>query len=235
MLKIVLASVLAATLSYTPPGNLHGYWMYIGAQYYDDAKHILEAPSVWAVAHLENGYTLAPVSLSVEHIQHKGADGKVTFEEDMLRFSGGIHPHLLIGGLKDPQPGPLEVAAVDPVYLVPGVRLDLSLPGDRDKLTLRVKGVPDRGQKQTPEIHAQFAIVIEREGEPSQVLDSDFFPGRDQYVRLGWAGDIDRDGRIDLMLDYGYKEIGSAYILMLSSERRLNQLLCPVARFINSC
>ncbi|MFQ6008013.1 MAG: hypothetical protein ACE5K8_03590, partial [Candidatus Zixiibacteriota bacterium] len=47
---------------------------------------------------------------------------------------------------------------------------------------------------------------------------------------LLWAGDIDRDGQIDLLLDISNHYAASDYVLFLSSEADTDELVKPVAK-----
>jgi hypothetical protein len=112
--------------------------------------------------------------------------------------------------------GEVPTIVVDSPVLLPLARDPLGVYGS---LRVEAKGV--------------FLEVDGREQRLSSVYDPDDGAG----VRIVWAGDLDRDGRIDFLLDdRPHYAIRLQYRLFLSGEATHGCLLQEVARFISvSC
>ena len=97
---------------------------------------------------------------------------------------------------------------------------------DERKYTLRVK------QAVSKENDKYLALVLESENK-SQIIEYCFYNEEDavksnyeEYLgNLIWAGDLDRDGKLDLYLEYNTHEKGYVTILFLSTAAEKEQLL----------
>ncbi len=238
MFKLVLAGILAATLSYTPPGNLHGYWIVVPGDVEEDSAtqpHVKTGTGCWALHSGKEGYTLDPTTISIEEMSHPRRDGSPGSAFKVAVAAEHSGARLMIGGLKNPIAGKVKTASDTRVALVPGVQYTVALENTLDELIIKAEGNPSRGSEPTKDDFLRYKIVLERAGEAPQILPSDFFVQLQyhDHVQIVWAGDLDRDDRIDLVLSYPYGESGAnGTVLMLSSERRLNSLLHPVAKYV---
>ena len=133
-------------------------------------------------------------------------------------------PLFLVRGLRNAQPGPLSTAQIlgseDPG---PGQRVTLAFRGTQSALFLRTK----------PGEEEVYALVLES-GTRRQVL-YESYGWSEGRIQLIWAGDLDRDGRLDLLVDYAEHDAGSAPTLFLSSQAKPGELVGEAADFPQYC
>jgi hypothetical protein len=77
-----------------------------------------------------------------------------------------------------------------------------------------------------------LALVLES-GKSSQIIHFIYYHEFGDWVgSLLWVGDLDRDGKLDLYMDfYGYEKGGYGSGLFLSSEAEKGELVKQVADF----
>ena len=86
------------------------------------------------------------------------------------------------------------------------------------------------------------AVIILTQGERTQKLFDAAEPGAtndpalvvscdDPHFRVHWAGDLDRDGRLDMLVTFSHKYSYHPNQLFLSSGARSGELVAEVARF----
>jgi hypothetical protein len=101
----------------------------------------------------------------------------------------------------------------------------------KKKFNLMVKGKPGASANEAPQ---EFSILLEFEGT-SQVL-WDFhrdakFAWDDPHFSLEWAGDLDQDGKPDLLMTLTEKYSSLPSILFLSSKAAPGELMKRVAEY----
>jgi hypothetical protein len=75
------------------------------------------------------------------------------------------------------------------------------------------------------------AKVVLRDGQRTQVLYSADGFVDDPHFIIEWAGDLDRDGKLDLIVNLSRKYAGHPHRLLLSSRASRTELVAEVARF----
>lgn len=132
-------------------------------------------------------------------------------------------PLFLVRGLKNAQPGLLPTAQVLNEDPGPGQRVTLTFRGTDSALFLRA----NPGEEEAVD------LVFES-GTRRQVLYESYGmnEGRIQVI---WAGDLDRDGRLDFVVDYAEDDAGSAPTLFLSSKAKSGELVGEAADFPQYC
>jgi len=196
-------------------------------------------PDWWGIFPDGDGFTLqtSPVVIS----DRKGPVPGIT-----VAIPQESKPVLLIQGLKDPVEGPILAATLEPLdwlsaqstplrqnaFLFPGQSHRLTLPTDKTRLT--AVGIVE----EDPEFHhaslVNYQIRMyrgEAEKAVSQVLTTIPRMGDLGEPYLVWAGDIDRDGKIDLIYDLTDHYIKTHLALFLSSAAKEGELVGLVAEW----
>lgn len=131
-------------------------------------------------------------------------------------------PDLLIRNVPRLRVGPLPVAGRDQ-DLTPDAPLRFSLGKRNYELTLEVTGPEGGGRR-----------VTIREGGVSQILFQEP-DGDDPQFRVHWAGDLDGDGRLDLVATFARKYSALPRTLWLSGSAGRRALVGEVASFTVGC
>ena len=131
-------------------------------------------------------------------------------------------PLFLVRGLENAQPGVLPTAKV------------LGSEGSGQRVTLAFRGTESalflRANPGEEEVHD---LVFES-GQRRQVLYESY--GRNAgRIEVIWAGDLDRDGRLDFVVDYEEEDAGSVPTLFLSSQAKPGELVGEAADFPQYC
>ena len=132
-------------------------------------------------------------------------------------------PLFLVRGLRNAQPGPLPTAQVLDEDPGPGQRVRLAFRGIESALFLRA----NPGEAEV------YDLVFES-GQRRQVLYESYGWNEDR-IELIWAGDLDRDGRLDFLVDYAEDDAASAPTLFLSSQARSGEMVGEAADFPQYC
>jgi hypothetical protein len=130
----------------------------------------------------------------------------------------------LIGGAKSLSEGPVTTTVSSPQFLYPGQTLGV-LPG----YMLEVYGTAtwtEGGGMSTLFLNYSFWI---RHQDRRQLLLTRSRQSDSHPPRVVWAGDLDRDGVPDLILDMPDGDVGGHLFLFLSSMATSDQLVSPVA------
>lgn len=87
-------------------------------------------------------------------------------------------------------------------------------------------------KKMNPDAHRECKVYLSQ-GKIKQFIGDATEDGNIDYaltVTVAWAGDLDHDGKLDLILEFGSYNIGST-ILYLSSQARKGEISGKVAEF----
>lgn len=203
-------------------------------------------PDWWGIFPDGDGFTLqhAPVTITPVHNAMMDREGEMTGKK--VAIPQETAPVLLIQGLRDPVEGPVLPATLQPLdwpseqatplrqnaFLFPGQSHRLTLPTDKIRLT--AVGTAE----ENPEFHhadlVNYQIKMYRgtdEKAVSQVLTAIPRMGDLGEPYLVWAGDIDRDGKIDLIYDLSDHYIKTHLALFLSSAAKAGELVGLVAEW----
>lgn len=194
---------------------------------YRESEVIASNGETWLTLFVQKGtYSLKYSKARVTRLSTSSYTGE---ENDVkLNFDGPGRPLLAFRNMKHLSPGKITTAYLRPTSdeisrrnlpigpMEKGYSRDLSL-GDT-WYTLRVtKGLKSDGTK-------VYALVLETANE-KQVIRTLSYEQTAIFGDLLWAGDIDRDGKLDLYIDR-FNEVGGSWTsLFLSSEADKGKLV----------
>jgi len=189
-------------------------------------------PDWWGIFPEGDGYSLqrAPVTMTLEE-DAMMSDSPDNPTGKRVRVPQEAMPVLLIQGLKDPVQGPLITPATlslpRPVY--PGKGLDLRLHGVAQP---EFVGVYALGKVVTFSSASDFGFenyeIVLYSGERGAVTEQTLavIPGvTDGKPQLEWAGDLDRDGKIDVLYNITDHYVVTHLVLFLSSAAKTGELV----------
>lgn len=195
-------------------------------------------PDWWGIFPEGDGFTLqsAPVTMTLVPDEVIGEVNEATAKE--VRVPQEAEPVLLVRGLKDPAQG--QINALDTPLpsgmIYPGQNLYLPLRNVEQPNVLRVTayGVVD----EFPEIYepriTKYQVKLYKNlthGIQVQTLASIPEIGIDAQPRLVWAGDLDRDGKIDLLFNLTNHYNVMHLALFLSSAAKEGEFVGLVAEW----
>ena len=165
------------------------------------------------------GFRLAPTRIKVERIPDACADSATKISADTAAV-----PYLLVRGHHGFKPGPVDTAFAGSEFLYPGQSMSVKI------------GKPDRWYSLLA-LGTAFA-------HPGDIFIRDYTVALSGLVflklagmsmentpNLLWAGDLDRDQRLDLLFRTPVGDYGKRYVLFLSSAANPPELVRAVASF----
>jgi hypothetical protein len=168
------------------------------------------------------GYQLRPSTVIIEDTP-RGCGG----QGRRIATSDSSHPVLLVAGMRSLQRGDVDSAFAGNRFVYPAESVPLKL-GDGRLYTLSAFGTATWRPSEV--WVSDYQIMLQR-GPRRQVLA--VFPrvDWDGTPRLLWAGDLDRDQQLDLLLDLRRSYVGNIYVLFLSSLAGADSLVGRAAEF----
>ena len=173
------------------------------------------------------GYRLAATRIRVEQVADAcgGTATKVSAETT-------AQPYLLLKGLDRVRPGPVDTAFAGMEFLYPGQSLSIKLSEPERWSYLRALGTASvrRGEI----LFTDYRLELRDSGRidaGGQAIFQSKALTLDNTPKLRWAGDLDRDGRLDLLLQIPIGGYSTRLVLLLSSRASRPQLVKEVASF----
>lgn len=173
-----------------------------------------------------NGFVLLPTTVSVEAVVDTIVDGKDTKKKSGKKVTvrRNSQPLFLIKGAAMLRPGSVMTVVQDEKNLGNGATIDLDLKGKRYQL----KVVSD--DPEPKDYLVQKTKLVLTRGRASQTLVSLKAHDDGGWI-LYWAGDLDRDGKLDLYMNLTNHYNVTRKVLFLSSQARKARLVKEVVRF----
>lgn len=233
--KLVLfASLLIVTATTVSAGGKK----FSGDMVIDGSWHgnevVAEDGENWmALAENKGAYSLQEVKISVTLVEDAVLDTPPTKTGKEISLQDGINAIALLRNIPQLQEGPVPSAEIvdrnfgagEPTtILFNGMPYELVIACDAKLSVEEIADCPlelsGAGKTQQLMIYPVF-----RPGEASQGIASDATP------QVLWAGDLDNDGLLDLIVDLTNHYNVSAPTLLLSSQAKESELVHPVAEF----
>ena len=183
-----------------------------------------------------DGWMLTPTPIRVNRVEDPILDmpGEKTGKE--VRVDGAEPLFLVRGGLA---PGPVETLIAQGATLFGSPRFELELAnGSRYRLTVDCPDAPEPSPEATargdyPEAWKEpCPLRLHRDAHLQQLASLRVNRLHETGAHLLWAGDLDRDGRLDLLIDLSNHYNVSAPTLFLSAAAAVGELVAPVARLV---
>lgn len=194
-------------------------------------------PDWWGIFPEGDGFTLqqAPVTISAEFDAMMDQEGQATGKR--VKVPQEAEPVLLVYGIKGLKEGRLNTTKrrISENMVEPGQSIDLELTGDESHIStkLEISGSMITPEGQSDRLPEDFEFTLVRISGSRTVRQSlAKLPGiTDGKPRLVWAGDLDRDGRVDVLLNTTDKYFVTHLVLYLSSAAKKGQLVGKVAEW----
>lgn len=160
-------------------------------------------------------FDLKPAQVTISLAQHPMTDdnGEKTGK---LVSSVPKKPFILVSGLENLAPGPVNHVELNQLDLSPGDTVNIDLNDKRYQL-IAIGSSNEQG-------YVKDYKVFLHSGDKHQLIgESNFLD--DAAFRVLWAGDLDGDKELDLLMDLSYKYSFGLFSLFLSSKKQTGQLL----------
>lgn len=185
----------------------------------------------WGVFRQGGGIVLQPTSVTVEAVRNPLFEEETEKTAVMIGITQASRPAFLFRGLRGIQAGPLESCHVDleSTQLYPGQEVELKLGKRRlqERARLVVTGSVELPSGAAyPSVGAyQLHLIVGFGNAVSQMIAD--LPGvsRGSWPGLVWAGDLDGDGKLDLLLDLRKNDLTTELALYLSSAAKEGELV----------
>lgn len=198
----------------------------------------------WGIFPDGEGFTLQPTRVHVKLVTEPTANGGKEVVETQIIVPQKVEFAVLLRGLMSAAAGPLKSVklAEYPAPLEAGKTFDLRWDSDTPENRLRLLATGRPVVKQVGEHTLRrvddYELWLQRgsgEGATSQLLLKQSEEFGDESARLRWAGDLDRDGQVDLIYNLGGHYTRTRLALFLSSAAKPGELVGLVARWNASC
>jgi hypothetical protein len=183
----------------------------------------------------DGGTVVAPVVLQVDTVLDELLDENGVRTGKRVGFDGGEELALwLMKDVPRVAPGPVRTIATD-VTLAPNEPVPLSLEATHPLVVQLSCPAPESAKGGKP----PACELVLREGEKTQILATyeAYYEegtlrsvGNDAPVRIVWAGDLDRDGRLDLVVDLSDHYNLARPTLFLSADGQEGAIVTAVAQ-----
>jgi hypothetical protein len=173
------------------------------------------------------GYRLAATKIRVEQVPD-ACGGSAT----KVSAHTAAQPYLLLKGLDRLKTGPVDTAFAGMEFLYPGQSLSIKLSEPERWYYLRALGTA--GARGGEILYTDYRLELSDSGRIDAAGHTIFLIKGltlDNTPKLRWAGDLDRDGRLDLLLQIPIGGYSSRLVLLLSSPASRPQLVKEVASF----
>jgi hypothetical protein len=186
----------------------------------------------FALYQTKNGFELRKVSIEVTTVKDEvlDSDNEQTGTKVTVKPESQQQNILLI---KPQKSLTLTEGKVEGTLFDPGTTVypDKS---KRVKLNEKIYALVASGKKSAQPVERaidDYALRLTLQKKSQRLFSQKGFLGYDGPPKVIWAGDLDRDGKLDLILDLSTHYNSSALTLFLSSSAKGNLLVEPVAEF----
>lgn len=231
---ICFAAIAAPALAEAPP-------QIAVAGLYEWKEQIRPGGDWWGIFPDGNGYTLQPTRVRAV----PDPDMVIPSEKPprQIRVPDGNNGVIVFRGLMCAAAGPLNVVDLPlyPAPLRPGKSVVLMLRSGPEEAAIHITAEPDpapphpSGGTATEETGYQLVL---RSGSGEKALKQVLYTRsqiKDEGPHLRWAGDLDRDGHVDLIYNVGEHHTETKLMLFLSSAAKEGEIVGLVAQWTGTC
>ena len=189
-----------------------------------------ESGEIWlGLYSTSDGYTLTPSRITVETVYDPFVDNAGEKTGKVVSVEGQTRPLFLIKGLDAPKRKYITTLSAEGAILSPGKSLDLRLDG-KSEYHLTAYGEGEIGPNGFTLLE-NYSLELSK-GKLSQELVA-YSSTNGAIPTLLWAGDLDGDGQLDLVINATpHYTVYSAPMLFLSSMAKDDNLVQRVAIFV---
>jgi hypothetical protein len=173
------------------------------------------------------GYRLAATRIRVQQVPD--ACGGTATE---VSAETAAQPYLLLKGLDHLKTGPVDTAFAGMEFLYPGQSLSIKLSEPERWFYIRALGTA--GARLGEILFTDYRLELRDSGRIDSAGQAVFRLDAltlDNTPNVRWAGDLDRDGRLDLLLRVPLGGYSKRYVLLLSTRAARPELVKEVATF----
>ncbi len=190
----------------------------------------------WGIFPDGEGFTLRSTSIVVSSFRYDADDVEGQESGVAIEIPQETESVVLVRGLKEARPGPLT--SVKPMgaywpFLYPGQFSNLSFDNKSRKSQMRLHafGVAEQASGPMYVTYKKYELKLIRGVRDAVQCLPVFSDFEGECPRLLWAGDLDRDGQLDLILDRSTSEFSLEPSLYLSSAAKEGELVGLVAEW----
>lgn len=198
-------------------------------------------PDWWGIFPEGDGFTLqsAPVTITQEFDVVVDEEGEATGKR--VKVPQEAEPVLLVRGIKGLAAGSLNSVRLDSSqpFLYPGQFLWLRFTNEgrqSQAASIVAQGESTTIEYDTPVFTNYRLLLRVRKNQEVHVQEfvavEPFWTG--SAPRIVWAGDLDRDGMVDILLDVPEHESNTHYVLYLSGAAKEGELVGKVAEWMTT-
>ncbi len=197
----------------------------------------------WGIFPEGEGYTFQPVRVRVEAVVDPLADGDTRKTATEITVPGNVQDIPLIRGLMSAASGPLKSLKPEKKwgFLPPGDSIELPMARDDavDAMKIIASGnetIKKAGPSEVSVMTGYELRLVQGSGKEQQ---SQLLVALPEFSRFSyeegpsllWAGDLDRDGKLDLLYNLSSFYIDTELALFLSSAAKNGELVGLAARW----
>ena len=200
----------------------------VGAFHGDEVS--AESDEIWlGLYSTPDGYALIPSRITVETVYDPFVDNAGEKTGKMVSVEGRTRPLFLIKGLDAPKSESIKTLSAEGAILNPGKSLDLRLAG-KNEYHVTIYGEEEIGPNGFTSLES-YSLELSK-GQLSQELLA-YSSTYGAIPTLLWAGDLDGDNQLDLVINATpHYTVYAAPMLFLSSMAKEGYLVQRVAIFV---
>jgi hypothetical protein len=233
----LLAALTTAILAASAVVPEEAIQIIVPGRYPAGADKVESGEGWWGIFPEREGFALRSTSIVVSSFRYDADDVEGQESGVAIAIPQETKPVALVRGLKEARPGPL--ASVKPTgeywpFLYPGQFSNLSLDSKSrtsPQVRLHAFGVAEPASGPMYVMYKKYELRLIRGRSDVIQLLPDFPDFEGECPRLLWAGDLDRDGQLDLILDRSTSEFSLEPSLFVSSAAKRGELVGLVAEW----
>lgn len=210
-----------ANVELLTPGQFHGHEV--------SAK---SGERWWALTRIGDSFVLEETTIDLQTVRDEiidhGTEAKTGKRVQAWGRANQV-PIFLVRGLSALRAGPVEGQVPEPDRLNPGESLLLFASRPFPSSLFALGRATFGGAYEPERVIRDYELWLQHGKDRQRIAAS---PGLDEAPpKILWSGDLDRDGHADLLIDLGFHENVTEYVLFLSSLANPGELVGRAASF----